>query len=100
MPDRFGSREADAGRSRARRWSRPSTIRTFSDTGSIAKACVIRPYMGHSLGASFANSLACARTDRFRAVAAVAGGITPSDCLREVAALLLHNRRDPRRALK
>ena len=50
--------------------------------------------VGHSLGASFANSLACARTNRIRAVAAVAGGITSSDCSGEVAALLLHNPRD------
>lgn len=50
--------------------------------------------VGHSLGASFANSLACARANRIRAVAAVAGGITSSDCSGEVAALLLHNPRD------
>lgn len=50
--------------------------------------------VGHSLGASFANSLACARAHRIRAVASVAGGITPSDCSGEVAALLLHNPRD------
>ena len=50
--------------------------------------------VGHSLGASFANSLACARADRIRAVASVAGGIAPSDCSGTVAALLLHNPRD------
>jgi polyhydroxybutyrate depolymerase len=50
--------------------------------------------VGHSLGASFANSLACARADRIRAVASVAGGITPSDCSGAVAALLLHNPHD------
>jgi polyhydroxybutyrate depolymerase len=50
--------------------------------------------VGHSLGASFANSLACARADRIRGVATVAGGIAPSDCSGEVAALLLHNPRD------
>ena len=50
--------------------------------------------VGHSLGASFANSLACARAQRIRAVASVAGGITPSHCSGEVAALLLHNPRD------
>jgi polyhydroxybutyrate depolymerase len=50
--------------------------------------------VGHSLGASFANSLACARADRIRGLAAVAGGIAPSDCSGEVAALLLHNPRD------
>jgi polyhydroxybutyrate depolymerase len=50
--------------------------------------------VGHSLGASFANSLGCARADRIRAVASVAGGIAPSDCSGAVAALLLHNPRD------
>jgi polyhydroxybutyrate depolymerase len=50
--------------------------------------------VGHSLGASFATSLACARADRIRGIAAVAGGIAPSDCSGEVAALLLHNPRD------
>ena len=50
--------------------------------------------VGHSLGASFANSLACARADRIRGLASVAGGITPSDCSGDVAALLLHNPRD------
>jgi polyhydroxybutyrate depolymerase len=50
--------------------------------------------VGHSLGASFANSLACARADRVRAVASFAGGIMPSECSGEVAGLLLHNPRD------
>jgi polyhydroxybutyrate depolymerase len=50
--------------------------------------------VGHSLGASFANSLACARARRIRAVASVAGGIAPTDCSGAVAALLLHNPRD------
>jgi polyhydroxybutyrate depolymerase len=50
--------------------------------------------VGHSLGASFANSLGCARADRIRGIASVAGGITPSDCSGAVAALLLHNPRD------
>jgi polyhydroxybutyrate depolymerase len=50
--------------------------------------------VGHSLGASFANSLACARPQRIRGVASVAGGIAPSDCSGTVAALLLHNWHD------
>ena len=50
--------------------------------------------VGHSLGASFANSLACAKAERIRGVATVAGGIAPSDCSGEVAALLLHNPQD------
>jgi polyhydroxybutyrate depolymerase len=50
--------------------------------------------VGHSLGASFANSLACARGHRIRGVASVAGGISPSACSGDAAALLLHNPRD------
>jgi polyhydroxybutyrate depolymerase len=50
--------------------------------------------VGHSLGASFANSLACARARRIRGVASVAGGIAPSACRGAVAALLLHNPHD------
>jgi polyhydroxybutyrate depolymerase len=50
--------------------------------------------VGHSLGATFASSLACRRGRRIRAVAAVAGGIHPARCTGEVAALLLHNPRD------
>jgi polyhydroxybutyrate depolymerase len=50
--------------------------------------------VGHSLGASFANSLACARADQIRGLAAVAGGIAPSSCSGAVAALLLHNPHD------
>lgn len=50
--------------------------------------------VGHSLGASFVNSLACARGDLLRGVATVAGGITPTECSGETAALLLHNPED------
>jgi polyhydroxybutyrate depolymerase len=50
--------------------------------------------VGHSLGASFANSLACARAQRIRGVASVAGGIASPDCSGGVAALLLHNPHD------
>lgn len=49
---------------------------------------------GHSLGASFANSLACLEPRRIRAVATVAGGIVPRRCAGPVAALLLHNPAD------
>jgi polyhydroxybutyrate depolymerase len=49
---------------------------------------------GHSLGATFANSVACARADIVRGVASVAGGIDPAPCPEDVAALLLHNPRD------
>lgn len=50
---------------------------------------------GHSLGASFANTLACARGAAIRGAATVGGGIGPiRDCSGPVAALILHNPRD------
>jgi polyhydroxybutyrate depolymerase len=50
--------------------------------------------VGHSLGASFVNSLACARGNVIRAVGSLAGGIMPSKCQGRVAAMLLHNPKD------
>lgn len=50
--------------------------------------------VGHSLGAYFANSVACSRPQTVRAVATVAGGIQRSGCPGEVAALLFHNPND------
>lgn len=49
---------------------------------------------GHSLGAWFANSLACARGDVIRAVATLAGGISASSCPGGAAAMILHNPED------
>jgi polyhydroxybutyrate depolymerase len=50
--------------------------------------------VGHSLGASFVNRLACARGGRLRAIASVAGGAVPAECRGEVAAMLLHHPED------
>jgi polyhydroxybutyrate depolymerase len=50
--------------------------------------------VGHSLGAYFANSVACARAGVVKAVASLAGGIQTSSCRGGVAALLLHNPAD------
>lgn len=47
--------------------------------------------VGHSLGAWFTNSLACARGHVLRAIGTVAGGITAGTCRGEPAALLLHH---------
>ena len=49
---------------------------------------------GHSLGAWFANSLACARGDVIRGVATLAGGISASVCRGSAAAMILHNPED------
>ncbi len=50
--------------------------------------------VGHSLGATFANSLGCTRGELIRGVASVAGGINPAPCSDHVAAMLLHNPED------
>jgi polyhydroxybutyrate depolymerase len=50
--------------------------------------------VGHSLGASFANSVACHRGAVVRAVASVAGGIEGHDCDGGVATLVIHHPED------
>jgi polyhydroxybutyrate depolymerase len=51
--------------------------------------------VGHSLGAYFANDVACRLGDRLRAVASVAGGLQGGSCTGGVAALLMHHPDDP-----
>jgi len=50
--------------------------------------------VGHSLGAYFANDVACNLGDRVRAVASVAGGLQGGECVGETAALLIHHPAD------
>ena len=50
--------------------------------------------VGHSLGASFANSLACARGDKIRAVASLGGGGSVNNCTGNFAAMVIHNPKD------
>ena len=50
--------------------------------------------VGHSLGAWFTNSLACARGDVIRAIGSVGGGTTINECTGPVAALIMHNPKD------
>lgn len=50
--------------------------------------------VGHSLGASFVDHLACARGGRLRAIATVAGDIGSGACSGPVAALLFHSPKD------
>jgi polyhydroxybutyrate depolymerase len=47
--------------------------------------------VGHSLGAYFANDVACRMGDRIRAVASVAGGLQGDPCVGGAAALLVHH---------
>lgn len=67
-------------------------VRTMSDLYCIDRDEVFA--VGHSLGAWFANSLACARGDVLRAVATVAGAPGARDCRGRVSALILHNPAD------
>lgn len=50
--------------------------------------------VGHSLGASFVNNLACARGGKLRGIATVAGDIGAVECRRPVAAILFHSPKD------
>ena len=50
--------------------------------------------VGHSLGASFANSLGCARGSVIRGVGTVAGRIWESECSGPAAAIIMHNPED------
>lgn len=51
--------------------------------------------VGHSLGGSMVGSLACARAERLRGVAVVAGGASGRpDCTGPVAAMIIHNPED------
>ena len=50
--------------------------------------------VGHSLGAWFTNTLACARGDTLRAIGSVGGGITRTDCQSPTAAIIMHNPED------
>lgn len=51
--------------------------------------------VGHSLGAYFANDVACHLGGRVRAVASVAGGVLAPACAGGTAALLIHHPDDP-----
>lgn len=50
--------------------------------------------VGHSLGAWFTNSLACARGDVIRATASVGWSTTINECSWPVAAMIMHNPED------
>ena len=50
--------------------------------------------VGHSLGASFANSLACARASEIAGFATVAGGIDQQHCAGRAPGILFHNPQD------
>lgn len=67
-------------------------IETFGRAGCIDLERVF--VVGHSLGASFANDVACRLGGRVRAVVSVAGGLQGGACVGGAAALLLHHPED------
>ena len=77
----------------------PDRLRDFAlvdaiidDFGSDHCIDVDRVFVvGHSLGASFANDVACHLGDRIRGVASVAGGVQGGPCVGRTAALILHH---------
>ena len=82
---------------------KPGSLRDFALFDAVVALmtnsyCVDRDavfVVGHSLGAWFANSLACARGAVIRGVASVGGGVTRAPrCSGPVAALVLHNPKD------
>jgi polyhydroxybutyrate depolymerase len=95
-------RQADGTFSWSDPGDKPDSLRDYAlfDTivAKFAEVYCVDPdrifVVGHSLGASFVNSLACARGDLIRGVGSVAGGVQRSRCRGSVAALLLHNPAD------
>ncbi|CAN5877686.1 hypothetical protein BH24DEI2_BH24DEI2_21140 [soil metagenome] len=69
-----------------------AVVQTLSAAYCLAPGRVF--VVGHSLGAYFANSVACARPRVVRAVASLAGGFVGSQCRGRVAAMILHNPKD------
>jgi polyhydroxybutyrate depolymerase len=86
-----------------RSWSSPGDhsdqLRDFALFDTIVKEfttkyCINRDeifVVGHSLGAWFTNSLACARGDVIRAIGSVGGGTTINTCAGPTAAVIMHN---------
>lgn len=95
LPGSSGFRWSDAG-------DAPAELRDYSlletlvaGLGDVYCIDLTRVFVvGHSLGASFANSVACHRPGLVRAVASVAGGIEGAACSGGVAALLMHHPED------
>ncbi|MFA7284667.1 MAG: S-layer homology domain-containing protein, partial [Candidatus Absconditabacterales bacterium] len=67
-------------------------VQEFSQKYCINKDKIF--VVGHSLGAWFTNSLACARGDVIRAIGSVGGGTTINTCNGPVAAMIMHNPED------
>jgi polyhydroxybutyrate depolymerase len=95
LPDGVGFRWSDPG-------DVPAELRDYAFLDALLVAfggafCVDLErvfVVGHSLGASFANSVACHRGGVVRAVASVAGGIEGRECDGGVAAMVIHHPED------
>lgn len=64
----------------------------LSDTLCVDRARVFA--YGFSAGGTFANLLACVRSEQLRAVTAVSAGTRASDCGGPVAAMIIHGKQD------
>lgn len=80
-------------------WRLPGDVALFDAVvAAVSKAYCIAPdevfAVGHSLGATFVNTLACLRGAVLRGIGTVAGGIggiAPAECTGRTAAMLLHH---------
>lgn len=97
-----GLRDASGGFTWWERGDPPDALRDFALFDRLVELferryCIDRARIyavGHSLGASFVNSLGCARGDVLRAIGTLAGGIERSRCRGRVAAAIFHNPAD------
>lgn len=89
-------------RSRSNPWDKSYNLRDFALFDTIVeefsqKYCINKDQIfvaGHSLGAWFTNSLACARGDVIRAIGSVGGWTTINACSGPTAAIIMHNPED------
>jgi polyhydroxybutyrate depolymerase len=97
-----GLRDGAGGYSWSRPDDPPEELRDYALFDAIL-ALMARSYcldpgriyaVGHSLGATFVNSLGCARGDVLRAIGTLAGGIIRTPCRGAAAALIFHNPND------
>lgn len=92
-----GLRDGSGGYTWWKAGDAPHALRDFAFFDAIVDRfrndyCIGNVYViGYSLGASFTNSLGCARGDRIRAIASLAGGIDSRNCKGQTAAMILHN---------
>ena len=93
---------AGGGRGRSDGWDPNSDLRDFAFFDQLVEEfgnnyCIDMDeiyVVGHSLGAWFTNTLACARGDVIRGIGSVWWSMTPNSCSGPVAAMIMHNPED------